>query len=480
MANDTQAQATSAAPVLQPPPTQTSSSPQSAQPAQSPAPSNDAPVLSPMSVGGSDSGSDSGTASDRAGSTSELLNNAATQAKGFVPGLVNGSLVAVHNGGVGDKGAVNVYRTDDLKNTILRDPIQYSVYDGSTDPDGNPIASKRVLTPDGKVSMYDYYLKQTEATKQLLQISSQHQAEQASDALNQAKKEVLKKSVEYDFAKSLDKDGNPVYEHRTIDADGKNTKYDAFVATERAERQLVNLQGKYEAEQKARKAGADVGETQQRTATLAEQEKAAKQEVGIKGHEEAEKQTNRQVQKDWDAAIKESDGDPAKAAAIMKQKSPDSWARMAGNEALAQQKEGTTVTTTDPLTGEKVVGKSQPRLFTKPGTAAAPPVDTSSSVYQQALAIAKQHPEAIDNSKFSAEMKAQLKKDLAGQPSASTNNPVSIVLSDGTILQQPPDAVAATLRSNKGSKVAPQDQDRMNRVWQEQNAAPPQDFSNPS
>src|SRR5271168_3666252 len=137
MANDPQAQATGAAPVLQPPPTQTSSSPQSAQPAQSAAPSNDAPVLSPMSVG---SDADSGTASDRADNTSSLLNNAATQAKGFTPGLVNGSLVAVHNGGIGDKGVVNVYRADDLKNAILRDPIQYSVYDGSTDPDGNPIA----------------------------------------------------------------------------------------------------------------------------------------------------------------------------------------------------------------------------------------------------------------------------------------------------------------------------------------------------
>jgi hypothetical protein len=367
MANDMQDAATNDAPVLQSQPAQSDSSsvaPAQAAPAQAAPQSTGSAALSPI-VAAQTSDSETASARDRAGNTSELLNNAATQAKGFVPGLVNGSLVAVHNGGIGNKGAVNVYRTEDLKNAILRDPLEYSVYDGSTDKDGNPIATKRVLTPDGKVSMYDYYLKQTEATKQLLKISTQHQAEQAHDALEQAKKEVLTKPVEYDYAKSLDKDGNPVYEHRTIDADGKATKYDAFVATERAERQLVNLQAKYEAAQKARKAGADVGETQQRTATLAQQEKASKQEISIRGREEAEKQTTRQVQKDWDASIKEADGDPTKAASVMKQKYPDSWARMAGNEALAQQKEGTTVTTTDPITGEKVVGKSQPRLFTQ-------------------------------------------------------------------------------------------------------------------
>lgn len=81
---------------------------------------------------------------------------------------------------------------------------------------------------------------------------------------------------------------------------------------------------------------------------------------------------------------------------------------------------------------------------------AAPPaaVDTKTPQYQKALQIAMQHPDQIDNAPFSPEVKAQLKKDLAGAQQQQSQQQTAAILARHT-----PDQVV--MQGDGGVQVLP-------------------------
>ena len=106
-----------------------------------------------------------------------------------IPGLVSGSVRAVHNGQAEGSNGVDVYPRSTLDAPITK-PVTYNTYDGAVDKEGVPVPTQHVLQPDGKITANDYldryFAGQAQLTRQAQQISARMTMEQHKAAIKES------------------------------------------------------------------------------------------------------------------------------------------------------------------------------------------------------------------------------------------------------------------------------------------------------
>ena len=241
-------------------------------------------------------------------------------------------------------------------------------------------------------------------------------------------------SVPY-YTGEKDSSGNFIQKTRLIQPDGKITYGDVARIYMAADAQLDSYMKKDASMMAAQKSKAELKETNERTLLTDQQLQNAKAESTIKALDLAARKQDKTVQDAFEDSVSHNptDVDGTQTAAYMQQNHPKEFARMKGNAIIQKANEGTTQVTED-AAGNKTTTKSVSSPFLQaPATAGT--VNTQSPTYQRALAIARQHPDQIDNAPFDAATKVQLKKDLGIRPSANQPSPLDSATPDQIVVQ---------------------------------------------
>jgi hypothetical protein len=237
------------------------------------------------------------------------------------------------------------------------------------------------------------------------------------------------------FDGTKDNAGNFVQKERVIKPDSKITYGDVARQFFAADNQLDQFMRKDASQMAVQQKKLEMKEANERILLTDQQLQNAKAESGIRALDAAAKKQDKTVQDAFEDSVSHNpnDLDGTQTAAYMQQNHPKEYARMKANAIMQKANEGTTQVTVD-QEGNKTTTKSTTSPFLAAPTAAGT-VNTQSPIYQQALAIARQNPDKIDASKFSPEMKAQLKKDLGVGSTANQPSPLSHATPDQIVVQ---------------------------------------------